>query len=249
MSTSRPADAGRPVALVTGGSSGIGQAIALHLVRCGIDVACGARRVHRLREMEASAVDVPGTLAGYSLDVRSRESFAAFVDFAKQRFGRIDILVNSAGVMPLSTLNALKFEEWEWTIDVNVRGVLYGIAAVLPTMEAQGSGHVINLASIGAHRVWPGCAVYCASKYAVWAISEGLRLESPKVRVTTITPGPVQSELAGAITDDAMRKAMVDYRRDAIPAEAIARAVGFAIEQPADVDVNEIVVRPTAFLQ
>ena len=237
------------VVLVTGASSGIGEAITRHLLALGHHVVAGARRSGRLESLAEECAGLPGALTLHALDVRSRESVAAFVQAAEAGHGRIDVLVNNAGVMPLSPLNALKVEEWDWTLDVNVRGVLYGIAAALPLMQRQGTGHVINMASIGAYRVWPGSAVYCASKYAVWAISEGLRQESPIVRVTTIAPGPVQSELAETITDTAMREAMVHYRRDAMPADAIARAVAFAIDQPADVDVNEIVVRPTAFLQ
>jgi NADP-dependent 3-hydroxy acid dehydrogenase YdfG len=148
--------------------------------------------------------------------------------------------------MPLSPLAAMKVDEWDRMIDVNIRGVLHGIAAVLPEMTARGQGQIINVASIGAHVVVPTAAVYCATKYAVWAISEGLRQENTSIRVTVISPGVVESELASTITDETSARAMVDYRRVAITPDAIARAIAFAIEQPADVDVSEIIVRPTA---
>jgi NADP-dependent 3-hydroxy acid dehydrogenase YdfG len=156
------------------------------------------------------------------------------------------VLVNNAGVMPLSPLGALKVEEWDRMIDVNIRGVLHGIAAVLPHMKARGSGQIINVASIGAHVVVPTGAVYCATKYAVWAISDGLRQENTDLRVTVISPGVVQSELAHTISDAGTAKAIADYRRIAITPDAIARAIAFAVEQPGDVDVSEIIVRPTA---
>ena len=156
------------------------------------------------------------------------------------------MIVNNAGIMPLSPLRALKVDEWERMIDVNIRGVMYGVAAVLPIMDEQGYGHVINVASIGAHRVSPTAAVYCATKYAVWALSEGLQQESDKLRVTVISPGVVTSELADTITDEATQGVMADYRRVAIEPDAVARAVRFAVEQPDDVDVREIIVGPTA---
>ncbi len=148
--------------------------------------------------------------------------------------------------MPLSPLAALRVDEWDWMIDVNIRGVLHGIAAVLPAMRQQGFGHVVNIASIGAHAVSPTAAVYCATKYAVWAISEGLRQESSDIRVTTISPGVTESELAETITDAAGREEMKEFRKVAISASAIARAIHFAISQPADVDTSEIIMRPTA---
>jgi NADP-dependent 3-hydroxy acid dehydrogenase YdfG len=158
----------------------------------------------------------------------------------------VDVIVNNAGVMPLSPLSALKVDEWNWMIDVNLRGVLHGIAAVLPRMEAQGHGHVINVSSIGGFVVQPTAAVYAATKFAVRAISEGLRKESDKIRCTCIYPGVVESELAETISDETARERMKSYRKTAIQPDAIGRAIRFAIEQPGDVDVNEIVVRPLA---
>ena len=175
-----------------------------------------------------------------------RGDFEAFVAAANDEFGRVDVLVNNAGVMPLSPLRALKVEEWGRMIDVNVRGVLNGIAAVLPLMERRGQGHVVNVASVGAHAVSPTAAVYCATKYAVRAISDGLRQETDALRVTVVSPGVVTSELADAITDEPTREAMAEYRKIALEPDAIARAVRYAVEQPEDVDVNELIVRPTA---
>ena len=170
----------------------------------------------------------------------------AFAEFAVSEFGRIDVLVNNAGVMPLSPLLALKIDEWNWMIDVNIRGVLNGIACVLPGMEAQGHGHIVNVSSIGGFVVQPTAAVYAATKFAVRAISEGLRKESSKVRCTCIYPGVVESELANTISDPEARTRMQSYRQTAIGPDAIGRAIQYAIEQPDDVDVNEIVVRPLA---
>jgi NADP-dependent 3-hydroxy acid dehydrogenase YdfG len=236
------------VVLVTGASSGIGEGIVRELAAAGAIVLAAARRVDRLERLAAEANARNGKVRAVALDVTSREDVAAFAEAAKREFGRVDVIVNNAGVMPLSPLSALKVDEWNRMIDVNIRGVLHGIAAVLPIMEEQGEGHVINVASIGAHQVYPTAAVYCATKYAVWAISDGLRQETDRLRVTTITPGVVTSELAETISDESARAAMREFRRIAIEPEAIARAVRFAIEQPRDVDVSEMIVRPTASL-
>ena len=169
------------------------------------------------------------------------------MQFAQTKFGRVDVLINNAGVMPLSALEQLKVEEWERMIDVNIKGVLYGIAAALPVMKAQKTGQIINISSIGGHTVSPTAAVYCATKFAVGAISEGLRQEvGGDIRVTVISPGVTESELADSISDEGARLRMQEYRRVYIPASAIARTILFAIEQPLDVDINEIIVRPTA---
>jgi NADP-dependent 3-hydroxy acid dehydrogenase YdfG len=180
------------------------------------------------------------------LDVTDRADVAAFADAAREAFGRVDVMVNNAGVMPLSLMASLKVDEWDRMVDVNIKGVLYGIAAVLPEMTARGSGHIINIASIGGLAVSPTAAVYCATKHAVRAISEGLRQENDKIRVTCIYPGVVESELADTITDPAAAELMRTYRAIALKPDAIARAVRYAIEQPDDVDVSDIVVRPTA---
>ena len=232
------------VVLVTGASSGIGEATARLLARKGLQVVMGARRTDRLEAIASEIRDQGGSAAHRALDVTSLEEMQAFVDFAKDKFGRIDVVVNNAGLMPLSKLEALKIDEWNRMIDVNIRGVLHGIAAALPTFKQQHSGQFINLSSIGGHAVYPTAAVYCATKYAVWAISEGLRQESTDIRVTIISPGNTESELTSTISDTQAAQWVEEFRESAIPADAIARAIAFAIEQPAEVDVNEIVVRP-----
>lgn len=231
------------VVLITGASSGIGAGIARELGKAGAKLVLGARRTDRL---ETLAAEIDGEVLVRRLDVTDRADVAAFAEAARHRFGRIDVIVNNAGIMPLSPMASLKVEEWDRMVDVNIKGVLHGIAAVLPEMTRRGSGHIVNIASIGALQVVPTAAVYCATKYAVRAISDGLRQENDSLRVTCIHPGVVESELAGTITDPVAAKAMEAYRAIALKPDAIARAVRFAIEQPADVDVNEIVVRPTA---
>ena len=237
------------VILITGASSGIGEATARHLAAKGHTVMLGARRTDRLEKLAVEIRAAGGTAEYRALDVTNLADMQAFVEFALKRFSKIDVIINNAGVKPLSPLAELKIDEWNRMIDVNIRGVLHGIAAVLPQMTARKSGHVINLSSIGGHQVWPTCAVYSGTKFAVRAISEGLRLETKDIRVTIICPGVVESELASTITDPATQAAMVDYRKIALTADAIARAMAYAIEQPADVDVNEIIVRPTAGAQ
>ncbi|QET03163.1 SDR family oxidoreductase [Cupriavidus pauculus] len=234
------------VILITGASSGIGEGAARLLAAQGHRLVIGARRTDRLAGLAASIVASGGGVCYRELDVTSADDVAAFAQFALDAFGRIDVLINNAGVMPLSPLNALKVGEWDRMIDVNIRGVLHGIAAVLPTMETQGMGQIINISSIGGLSVSPTAAVYCATKFAVRAISDGLRQETDKIRVTVICPGVVESELADSISDDTARRAMQEFRRIAITPDAIARAIAYAVEQPADVDVSEIVVRPTA---
>ncbi|MEH6663920.1 MAG: SDR family oxidoreductase [Brevundimonas sp.] len=234
------------VVLVTGASSGIGEAIARELAGAGARVVIGARRLDRLEALKAEIETAGGTAMARALDVTSREDMQAFVDAARERFGRVDVIVNNAGVMPLSPLNALKVDEWDRMIDVNIRGVLHGIAAALPVMEAQGEGQIINIASTAGHQILPTGSVYCATKFAVRVISESLRQETDKVRVSIVSPGVTVSELAGTITHADTAAFIDEYRKKAIPADAIARAVRFAIEQPREVDVSEIIVRPTA---
>jgi NADP-dependent 3-hydroxy acid dehydrogenase YdfG len=227
------------IVLVTGATSGIGAAVARRLAAQGHQVLAGARREDRLAELAGDNIAVR------RLDVTDRADFASFVDWAVSAHGRIDVIVNNAGVMPLSRLDALLVDEWDTMIDVNVRGLLNGIAAALPQFQRQGHGHFVTVASVGAHEVVPTAAVYCATKYAAWAITEGLRREvDPAIRVTTVSPGVVESELAESITDPAAAAAMQTYRADSIPPDAIARAIGYAIDEPAEVDVNELVIRP-----
>ncbi|MEN2978821.1 SDR family oxidoreductase [Tistrella bauzanensis] len=234
------------IVLITGASSGIGEATARILAAAGAVVVLGARRADRLDRLADAITAAGGTARARALDVTDRADMMAFVDAARAEFGRIDVIVNNAGVMPLSPLAALKLDEWDRMIDVNIRGVLHGIAAVLPVMTEQGTGQVINVSSIGGHAVSPTAAVYCATKFAVGAISDGLRQETDRIRVTVISPGTVTSELADTITDDTARVAMESFRQITIEPEAIARAIRFAIAQPDDVDVSEMIVRPTA---
>jgi NADP-dependent 3-hydroxy acid dehydrogenase YdfG len=200
-----------------------------------------ARRTDLLDELATGSDGVEAC----ALDVTDLDATRAAVDATVARHGRIDVFVANAGVMPLSRLDAGLVEQWNHMIDVNIRGLLHGISAVTEYFGKQGSGHFITTASVGAHEVSPTAAVYCGTKFAAWAITEGLRLESPAgIRVTTVSPGVVESELADTITDPNAQSVMSDYRRHAIPATAIAAAVAFAVSQPAEVDVNEIVVRP-----
>ncbi|WP_445220221.1 SDR family oxidoreductase [Bradyrhizobium sp. Pa8] len=234
------------VIAITGASSGIGESTAKLLAAEGAHVVLGARRIDRLEALAEIIAAGGGSVRVRALDVVSRQDTQAFVDYTKDQFGRVDVMVNNAGVMPLSPLASLKVDEWDRMIDINIRGVLHGIAAVLPGMQAQGFGQIINVSSIGGHHVTPTAAVYCATKFAVRAISDGLRQETDKIRVTVVCPGVTESELAESISDEAGRNEMKTFRKIAIPADAIARAVAYAIEQPNDVDVSELVVRPTA---
>ncbi|MGG4398861.1 SDR family oxidoreductase [Paenibacillus amylolyticus] len=235
------------VVVITGASSGIGESTARLLAQHGAHVVIGARRMERLEALASSIRLEGGSVEYHSLDVTRLEEMQTIVDLAQTRYGRIDVILNNAGVMPLSPLESLKVDEWDRMIDVNIRGVLHGIAAGLPVMKKQGFGQFINIASIGAYAVSPTAAVYCATKYAVRAISEGLRQEvGGDIRVTLVSPGVTESELADTISDEEARDLMKEYRRISIPASAIAQSILFAISQPAEVDVNEIVVRPTA---
>jgi len=234
------------VIAITGASSGIGEAAARLLAARGAKVLVGARRTDRLEKLVAGIKAEGGEARFRAVDVTSRDDVEAFIDFAKAEFGPVDVLVNNAGVMPLAPMAALKVDEWDRMIDVNIRGVLNGIAAVLPDMKARGSGQIINVASVGAHIVVPTGAVYCATKYAVWAISDGLRQESPELRVTTISPGVVATELGNDISDAGAKGVLSELRKAALTPDAIARAIAYAVEQPDDVDVNEVIVRPTA---
>lgn len=234
------------VILITGASSGIGEGIARELGNAGAKVLLGARRLERIEAIAAEIRGAGGVAQARELDVTSRLSMASFVQDALDKWGRVDVLINNAGIMPLSPLAAGKQDEWERMIDVNIKGVLWGIGAVLPVMEAQGSGQIINIGSIGALAVVPTAAVYCASKFAVRAISDGLRQESPTIRVTCVNPGVVESDLASTITHPQTRAAMDVYRSVALKPADIARAVRQVIEAPESVDTTEITIRPTA---
>ncbi|MGC0797309.1 SDR family oxidoreductase (plasmid) [Pantoea agglomerans pv. betae] len=233
------------VILITGASSGIGAGIARELAKTDAILLLGARRESRLAALAEELQFNGAEVAIKALDVTRREEVTQFVEYALARWGRVDVMINNAGIMPLSPMASLRVEEWDQMIDVNIKGVLYGIASVLPTMLAHQRGHIINIASIGALAVSPTAAVYCATKFAVRAISDGLRQENSQLRVTCVHPGVVESELASTITDPAAAEAMQHYRAIALQPDAIGRAVRYAIEQPDEVDVNEIVVRPT----
>ncbi|WP_342236453.1 SDR family oxidoreductase [Inquilinus sp. OTU3971] len=239
---------GGKVVAVTGASSGIGEAVARHFAKAGAAVMLGARRLHRLEVVADEIRRDGGRVALQRLDVTRREDVEAFVEAAVAQFGRLDVIVNNAGVMPLSPVADLKVEEWDRMVDVNLKGVLYGVAAALPVFRTQGSGHIVNVTSVADRRIVPTAAVYSATKFAVRAFSEGLRQEiGGGIRVTVVAPGATESELANGISDPELRRAAIeDYRRDLIPADAIARAIAYAVAQPPEVDVNELVVRPTA---
>ena len=231
------------VILITGASSGIGEATARTLAANGHQVVLGARRTDRLEKIVAEIRKAGGTAEFRALDVADRADVSAFVEFARQKFGRVDVIFNNAGVMPVSPMNALKVDEWDRIVDINIKGVLNGIAAVLPIMGAQGSGHIISTASTGAHAVGGQFGVYCASKYAVRAIMEGLRQETNRIRVTTLSPGVTESELGHDITVSETAAGVKQLRTIALSANAIANAVLYAVSQPDDVDVNEMIIR------
>ncbi|SCE70987.1 SDR family oxidoreductase [Micromonospora mirobrigensis] len=238
---------GSKIVLITGASSGIGAATARRLAADGHHVVLGARRVDRLAALVDELHAAGGTAEHHELDVTSRDSVRSFVEGAHDRHGRIDVLVNNAGVMALSTLDALRVEEWEQMLDVNLRGTLYGIAAALPLMRARGTGHIVNIGSTAAYRVDPTAAVYCATKYAVRALTEGLRQENRAVRVTLVSPGYTHSELTERGGDPQVRAAAHAAAEElGMPASAVADAIAQAIAQPDSVDVNEIVMRSTA---
>ncbi|WP_428945083.1 SDR family oxidoreductase [Pantoea sp. FN060301] len=234
------------IVAITGASSGIGEATARLLAAKGAKVFVGARRTERLEKLVAEIQEAGGEAACMALDVTSLPQMEAFIAEATRRFGGLDVMINNAGVMPLSPLSSRKVAEWDRMIDVNIRGVLHGIAAVQPLMEQQQHGHIINVSSIGGLSVSPTAAVYCATKFAVRALSDGLRQETDKLRVTVVSPGVVTSELAETITDETAREAMRSFRNVALDPLAIARAIAWAIGQPDDVDVSEMVIRPTS---
>jgi NADP-dependent 3-hydroxy acid dehydrogenase YdfG len=236
------------VIIITGASSGLGEAAARHLSYLGATVVLGARRVDRIEALVKELTDRGGRALGLATDVTRYPEVQRLADIAMQTYGRIDVLINNAGLMPQSPLERRKIDDWNRTIDVNIKGVLYGIAAVLPYMQKQKSGHIINVSSVAGHKVRPGSAVYAATKSAVRMISEGLRQEVKpyNLRTTVISPGAVDTELTDSITEpDVAQNIRTFYAQVAIPADSFARAVAFAISQPPEVDINEILYRPT----
>ncbi len=237
------------IAIVTGASSGIGYATALALSRAGAKVAAGARRMDRLESLQSEITKNQGEIFIQKLDVTIKSECDAFADAVIRKWGAIDILVNNAGLQPLSFFKNLKVEEWDKMIDVNIRGVLYCTAAVINHMMNKKSGHIVNISSVAGRIVYPAGSVYCATKHAVTAFSEGLRQEFSQrsnIRVTCIEPGVVATELTNTITDEALEKYVERTKQmEALQAEDIADAIVFAVQSPTHVNVNEILIRPT----
>jgi NADP-dependent 3-hydroxy acid dehydrogenase YdfG len=237
------------VVVITGASSGLGEATARLLSAEGASVVLGARRVDRIQSLADELNAKGGKALAVATDVTHHEQVKRLVDAAVQKYGRIDVMINNAGLMPHSPLERLKIDDWNRTIDVNIKGVLYGIAAALPHMKQQKGGHIISVSSVAGHKVTPNGAVYCATKHAVRALSEGLRVEVKpyNIRTTIISPGAVATELPDSITEpDIAAGTRKFYKETAIPADSFARAVVFAMSQPDDVDINEILFRPTS---
>jgi NADP-dependent 3-hydroxy acid dehydrogenase YdfG len=234
------------VVVITGASSGLGEAAARLLAKGGAKLVLGARRIDRLRALATELSLGPDAVV--QTDVTERDQVKRLVDHAVRSHGRVDVMINNAGLMPSSRLERLQIDEWDRMIDVNIKGVLYGVAAALPHMIAQKSGHIINVSSVAGHKVGPGGAVYAATKHAVRALSEGLRQEVKpyNIRTTIISPGAVATELTHTVTDPVVAEGMRKTYENAIPADSFARAVAFAMSQPEDVDINEILFRPTA---
>jgi NADP-dependent 3-hydroxy acid dehydrogenase YdfG len=247
MGTSNVAD---KVVVITGGSSGLGESTAKLLSRQGAKVVLGARRKDRIDAVVKEISEAGGKAAGFATDVTNRAQVEALIKGAVESFGRVDVLVNNAGVMPIAPIQLLKVDEWDREIDVNIKGVLYGVAAALPQMQKQKSGHIINITSVFGIKVFaPGGTVYCATKAAVRTLTEGLRMElhSENIRCTMISPGAVASELQNGTSDPSSAKFVRElYEKISISADSVARAVLYAIEQPADVEIDEVVLRPTA---
>jgi len=236
------------VVVITGASSGLGEAAARHLSAHGASLVLGARRADRLQSLARELTERGGRALAIETDVTHCDQVKRLVDMAVQTFQRIDVMINNAGLMPQSLLERLKIDEWDRMIDVNIKGVLYGVAAALPHMQSQKSGHFINVSSVAGHKVRPGGTVYSATKHAVRVISEGLRQEVKpyNIRTTVISPGAVDTELPNTITDPVVAENMRKFYDDiAISPDSFAQAVAFAMSQPPDVDINEILYRPT----
>lgn len=235
------------VVIITGASSGIGEAIALHLANNAYSLVLVARRQDKINALVDRIIQQGGKAIAVKADVTRQEEVQRAIDAAIAAYQRVDVLINNAGFMAIAPLSELKTDEWDKMIDTNLKGVLYGVAAALPVFQRQGSGHFINVASVAGIKVLaPGGVVYSATKFAVRALSEGLRQEAGKtIRTTLISPGAVESELQFGSSDEESKKFLHEFYKQAISADAIARSVLFAIEQPGDVDINEIVVRPT----
>lgn len=238
------------IVVITGASSGLGEATARHLSALGATVVLGARRLERIEALAqelAGQEGRTGKAMAVQTDVTQSGQVKKLVEAAVAAYGRIDVMINNAGLMPHSPLERLKIDDWDRMIDVNIKGVLYGIAAALPYMQQQKSGHIINVSSVAGHKVRPGSAVYAATKHAVRALSEGLRQEVKpyNIRTTVISPGAVATELPNSITEADVADSVKKIYELAIPADSFARAVVYAMSQPDDIDINEILFRPT----
>jgi NADP-dependent 3-hydroxy acid dehydrogenase YdfG len=237
------------VVVITGASSGIGESTAKLLAAQGAKVVLGARRSNRIDTVVKEISAAGGKAIGFVTDVTKRAQVEGLIQRAVEGFGRVDVLINNAGIMPIAPIAALKVDEWDRQIDVNIKGLLYGVAAALPQMQKQKSGHIINITSVFGIKVFaPGGTVYCATKAAGRALTEGLRMElhSQNIRCTMISPGAVATELPESSSDEATRKNLREFMKMAISPNSIARAIAYAIEQAADVEIDEVVVRPTA---
>jgi len=246
MGTSTIAD---KVVVITGASSGIGESTAKLLARHGAKVVVGARRKDRIDAVVKEISGAGGKAIGFAVDVTKRAELEALIKGAVDSFGRVDVIVNNAGIMPIAPIQLLKVDEWDRQIDVNIKGVLYGVAAALPQMQKQKSGHIINVASVFGIKVFaPGGTVYSATKFAVRALTEGLRVElhSENIRCTMISPGAVATEIPESSSEEATRENLREFYKMAIPANSIASAIAYAIEQPPEVEIDEVVIRPTA---
>lgn len=235
------------IVVITGASSGLGEAAARHLSEQGATVVLGARRIDRINALAKELAGSEGKAIAVQTDVTQCEQVKRLVDSAVEKYGRIDVMINNAGLMPHSPLERLKIDDWDRMIDVNIKGVLYGIAAALPYMQKQKYGHIINVSSVAGHKVRPASAVYAATKHAVLALSEGLRQEVKpyNIRTTVISPGAIATELPNSVTEPDIADNVRKIYEIAIPADSFARAVAFAISQPDEIDVNEILFRPT----
>lgn len=236
------------VVIITGASSGIGEATAKLLAEKGARVVLAARREERLQVIVKAIKEAGGEASYIKADVVSAEDLQQAAQFALNQYGRIDVLINNAGIMPVSQLNEMRVNDWHQMVDVNIKGVLHGIAAVLPIMREQQSGHIINISSVMGYEVSPTSAVYSGTKFAVRAITEGLRKEeSPtsRIRTTLIAPGITETELLNTVTSPAVQAIAEHMNGLAISPYSIARAIAFAISEPDDTSVNEIIIRPT----
>jgi NADP-dependent 3-hydroxy acid dehydrogenase YdfG len=240
---------GEKVVVITGASSGIGESTARLLAGQGAKLVLGARRKDRIDGLVRDIRNAGGSAIGFKTDVTQRAQVEELVQGALREHDRIDVIVNNSGIMPIAPIAALKVEEWDRMIDVNIKGLLYGVAAVLPIMQRQKQGHIINIASVLGFKVLaPGGTVYSATKFAVRAITEGLRIElkPDRIRTTMISPGAVATELPESSSEEGTRLHLRELYKIAIPVESIAHAIAYAIEQPAEVEIDEIVIRPSA---